>query len=287
MPWERCYDKIRVARRPEKIYAPPLTDAELDDIESQLGCELPVSYRAFMKRFGPGQLHGRIWVYPVKPQRRSSWSLTGITRRRRNFWAKYPWGLPNKAWLSSVVYFASNYIYVGDYVWDPAAVTRRRPNECRVYSLPRSEQDRPVAVADSFWGFVEWADAEIRSRREREGGEPQGLEIPIYIDGKRQEHIIIAGRELQGDEILFYPAYLRTKKSPPRRDVTRWLAWNDSQVLGLARAIRDEGCADALPILADALEEAGCTSADLLASCRHGVPEVDGTWVLRVLLGKE
>src|SRR5262245_54717566 len=134
-PWQRCYDNIRVARRPEKIYAPPLTDAELDGVESQLGCELPVSYRAFMKRFGPGRRYGAVWVYPIKPQRLTPGSLTGETRRRRNSMATWPYQLPNRAWLSSVVYFAHDYMYADAYVWDPAAVTRRRPHECQVYSL--------------------------------------------------------------------------------------------------------------------------------------------------------
>ncbi|MCI0704409.1 MAG: hypothetical protein L0241_25405 [Planctomycetia bacterium] len=40
------------------------------------------------------------------------------------------------------------------------------------------------------------------------------------------------------------------------------------------------------PILADALEEAGCTNTDLLDSCRTGDPDIDGVWVLRVLFGE-
>ncbi len=42
---------------------------------------------------------------------------------------------------------------------------------------------------------------------------------------------------------------------------------------------------DAIPVLADALEEAGCGNEDLLNACRHGDPDIDGFWVLRVLLG--
>src|SRR5947209_8352162 len=96
MPWERCYDNIRVARRPDKSYAPPVTDADLDGVESQLGCELPVSYRAFMKRFGPGSLHWWVRLYPVKPHPcRGSRTLTGTTRRLRRSEANYPWRLPN------------------------------------------------------------------------------------------------------------------------------------------------------------------------------------------------
>ena len=42
-----------------------------------------------------------------------------------------------------------------------------------------------------------------------------------------------------------------------------------------------------LPILADALEEAGCTDADMLAHCRGPGPHVRGCWVVDLVLGKE
>jgi hypothetical protein len=45
--------------------------------------------------------------------------------------------------------------------------------------------------------------------------------------------------------------------------------------------------ADRLPILADALEDAGCTNADILAHCRGPGPHVRGCWVVDLLLGKE
>jgi hypothetical protein len=54
----------------------------------------------------------------------------------------------------------------------------------------------------------------------------------------------------------------------------------------LALSIRDHGRTDASPILADALQEAGCSNADLLDSCRTGDPDIDGAWVLQALLGK-
>ena len=42
-----------------------------------------------------------------------------------------------------------------------------------------------------------------------------------------------------------------------------------------------------LPILADALEEAGCANQDLLAHCRHSGEHVRGCWAVDLLLGKE
>jgi hypothetical protein len=66
-----------------------------------------------------------------------------------------------------------------------------------------------------------------------------------------------------------------------------WLAWNDGRVVKLAQAIYDERAFDRMPILADALEEAGCTNADILNHCRSEGEHVRGCWVVDILLRKE
>ena len=63
-----------------------------------------------------------------------------------------------------------------------------------------------------------------------------------------------------------------------------WLAWNEGTVARLARAIRDERAWDRLPILADALEEAGCTAAALLGHCRSGAEHPHGRWLVDDIL---
>jgi hypothetical protein len=49
----------------------------------------------------------------------------------------------------------------------------------------------------------------------------------------------------------------------------------------------DERRFEELPALADALEKAGCTNADLLSHCRQGSEQVRGCWVVDWILGKE
>ncbi|MGH7221890.1 MAG: hypothetical protein ACRELF_01530 [Gemmataceae bacterium] len=72
------------------------------------------------------------------------------------------------------------------------------------------------------------------------------------------------------------------------------LSWNEQTVVRLAQTIyadRDlpDGTLDLtrLAVLADALEEAGCTNADILAHCRQPGQHVRGCWVVDLLLGKE
>jgi hypothetical protein len=63
--------------------------------------------------------------------------------------------------------------------------------------------------------------------------------------------------------------------------------WLTSSVVGLALGIHEGRAFDALPVLADALEEAGCAEAEILGHCRGPGPHVRGCWVVDLLLAKE
>jgi mannitol/fructose-specific phosphotransferase system IIA component (Ntr-type) len=65
-----------------------------------------------------------------------------------------------------------------------------------------------------------------------------------------------------------------------------WLAFGGGVVANLARGISDERAFDRLPILADALEEAGCASPELLGHCRSAGPHARGCWAVDLILGK-
>jgi hypothetical protein len=70
-------------------------------------------------------------------------------------------------------------------------------------------------------------------------------------------------------------------------------SWNDGCAVKVATAAYDErrpdGTVDGdrLAVLADALEEAGCTDAAILSHCRGPGPHVRGCWAVDMLLGKE
>jgi hypothetical protein len=66
-----------------------------------------------------------------------------------------------------------------------------------------------------------------------------------------------------------------------------WLAWNGGTVPKLAAAIYDKRAFDRLPVLADALEDAGCSDPDLLGHLREPRPHARGCWAVDLLLGKE
>jgi hypothetical protein len=64
------------------------------------------------------------------------------------------------------------------------------------------------------------------------------------------------------------------------------LAWNDGLVPRLAGAIYEEGRFDDLPILADALMEAGCANTTVLEHCRRRHGHWRGCWLIDALLDK-
>ncbi len=70
----------------------------------------------------------------------------------------------------------------------------------------------------------------------------------------------------------------------PRALDPGWLTWSDGTVDHLARAIREERRFADLPVLADALEDAGCESRELLAHCRQPGGHAPGCWALDLLL---
>jgi hypothetical protein len=85
-------------------------------------------------------------------------------------------------------------------------------------------------------------------------------------------------------------ALLREIVGDPFRPVRidpAWRAWDGGCVPGLARTIYEGRAFDRLPVLADALEEAGCTDADLLGHLRVPGPHVPGCWALDALLGRD
>ena len=62
--------------------------------------------------------------------------------------------------------------------------------------------------------------------------------------------------------------------------------WLTSTVKALAKAFYAEQHFDDLPVLADALEEAGCTNEEILNHCRQPGDHVRGCWVIDLVLGK-
>jgi hypothetical protein len=74
----------------------------------------------------------------------------------------------------------------------------------------------------------------------------------------------------------------------PFREVAVDPQWLTADVVAIAKGIYDEKAFDRLPILADALQDAGCDNDELLKHCRAEKWEhVRGCWVVDLLLGRD
>jgi hypothetical protein len=64
------------------------------------------------------------------------------------------------------------------------------------------------------------------------------------------------------------------------------IAWNGGTVRRIAQAIYDDRGFDRMPVLAEALEEAGCTDPELLDHLRQPGPHSRGCWAINALIGR-
>jgi len=79
---------------------------------------------------------------------------------------------------------------------------------------------------------------------------------------------------------------LRCLFGNPSRPATLDPAWLTSTTIALANGIYADRAFDRLPILADALQDAGCENDDVLSHCRRSGPHVRGCWVVDLALNK-
>jgi hypothetical protein len=63
--------------------------------------------------------------------------------------------------------------------------------------------------------------------------------------------------------------------------------WRTDTAVALAKQMYESRDFGAMPILADALQDAGCEDAAILGHCRGAGPHVRGCWVVDLVLGKE
>ncbi len=96
-------------------------------------------------------------------------------------------------------------------------------------------------------------------------------------DGQRREIFDVAARLRD----IFGPLPFRTVSV--ERTV---LEWNDRTVPKIAKALYDEPDFTRLPILADALEEAGCANHEILSHCRGPGSHYRGCWCVDLILNQ-
>jgi hypothetical protein len=91
----------------------------------------------------------------------------------------------------------------------------------------------------------------------------------------------------QSEERLIQSQLLRCIFGNPFHPITLDTAWLNPPVKALARSLDSDRRFEELPILADALDEAGCQEPSVLDHLRSSGPHVRGCWPLDLILGRE
>jgi hypothetical protein len=82
-------------------------------------------------------------------------------------------------------------------------------------------------------------------------------------------------------------AYVRDVCGNPYRRVRFAAEWRTDAAVALAKVIYEDRDFEGMPLLGDALEDAGCVDVNILDHCRVPGPHIRGCWVVDLVLGKQ
>src|SRR5262245_36879498 len=119
------------------------------------------------------------------------------------------------------------------------------------------------------------------------GGDDDRASVCTYADGWLA---VLGGIWNEDDPVASACALLREVAGNPFRPSRvepAWLKWNDGKIAQLVRSIYANRAFEHMPILGDALEDAGCVDRAILDHCRSGGPHVRGCWVLDLLTAEK
>jgi hypothetical protein len=169
----------------------------------------------------------------------------------------------------------ADHLISGDQLAEAHDLARSASSEANAYS-----RQFPTAERKAPWKLEKGAAAAVHASAPH--GTVDAAEDAVYasyedLDQKRAE----IGMQCDLIRDIFGNPFRPSTIDPD------WLTWNNRTVPKLAQTIYDGRRYDIMPILADALEEAGCSDAAILDHCRGPGPHVRGCWVVDLILGKE
>jgi len=158
----------------------------------------------------------------------------------------------------------------------------------RIHRAGEENRLRIVELAERY------SDGELLAGELLVSGDPAVLasaEVAEEVNSDCRARLI---RDIFVNPFRPLPPLGRRAASLWERELDSALRWNGGVIPDLARAAYEERILPAgtlhparLAVLADALEEAGCTNADILGHLRGPENHVRGCWVVDVLLKKE
>ncbi len=132
------------------------------------------------------------------------------------------------------------------------------------------------------------------ARFDRRAAVPGIYEYFLYllVTGQTARLTDVLGRVVDTEKEARSPAVAAFERGPHDASgmplpmpslASEWLTWNGGCVRAIAAGIRARRAFDGMPILADALQDAGCEEAAILNHCRAHADHTANCWVLRLL----
>jgi hypothetical protein len=153
-------------------------------------------------------------------------------------------------------------------------------NQLHRYARMRLDTKDPVIIAKQAWAAVEGACRPA-----------QALPAKSTFHAAQVALLASGDAEAMAREMRCQADILRDLVGDPFARVASldksWLQWHDGTVARLARGIYKEQAFERMPVLGDALPEAGCRDESVLEHCRSNRPHHPGCWVLDLLLEQE
>jgi hypothetical protein len=171
-------------------------------------------------------------------------------------------------------------------------LTCRDPQEMLEFLWDKVSERKQYLLGVAVTGLNRATLRAIYALRSAERGGPEAIrrlakQLGVAADEHLYDNIKRAGEAR-------YPGLLREVFGNPFRPLHLDPSWQTPQVLALAQAAYDNRTPPddhldpaRLAVLADALEEAGCTERAILDHLRSAGPHVRGCWAVDLLLGKE
>jgi hypothetical protein len=162
-------------------------------------------------------------------------------------------------------------------------VERHKTRHPLMVDLPAGWQPQPRAGETDEWVWtMVWGPQFLGDRTFRlwlPDASPLDLRLPlpdtIEVPGLAQTW---QGQSPEMARCLFGPLPFQPVPFAPE--------WCSRPVVGLAQSIAESQDFSLMPILADALEEAGCADPEILTHCREPGPHARGCWVVALVLGQ-
>lgn len=137
-----------------------------------------------------------------------------------------------------------------------------------------------------------WATSKTTLGFSHSGRKGAGYNAALFVAISKMWHI---GTVLESIQLLATRPGYRTLQcrlthdifGNPFRPIVVDHSWLTTTVVALSEGIYRDRAFDRLPVLADALMDAGCSDEDVLDHCRGPGPHVRGCWVVDLLTGRK